>query len=215
MNCRTLLVLCVVLLAASTVFAIQTGKLRVKDKVSPDTAVLDAGLPADQADASPLNIVDETVVEQMESAKTEKTQKTQKTANAPKRAKVAATNNPSSPSAPHKAHTGKKGSERTASATKKVRSAVEPKSTRTAAKTSTSTSAKTKKTPIYLRTDGLPEYAAKAKELLAAAEEQSWPGEPLVQGCTPLECQQWCAECGTTATCENRCFLYSQCNDDC
>jgi cytoskeletal protein RodZ len=61
----------------------------------------------------------------------------------------------------------------------------------------------------------LPDYALAAKEALAAAADQSWPGQPLITGCTPSECADWCNECGTSTTCENKCFLYSQCNDDC
>jgi hypothetical protein len=61
----------------------------------------------------------------------------------------------------------------------------------------------------------LPDYAMKAKLMLEAAEANTWPGEPTVQGCTPAECEDWCDACDGAITCENSCFLYSTCRNDC
>jgi len=61
----------------------------------------------------------------------------------------------------------------------------------------------------------LPDYALKAKLMLEAAEANTWPGEPTVQGCTPAECTDWCDACDGAITCENSCFLYSTCRNDC
>jgi len=61
----------------------------------------------------------------------------------------------------------------------------------------------------------LPDYALKAKLMLEAAEANTWPGEPTVQGCTPAECSDWCDACDGAITCENSCFLYSTCRNDC
>jgi len=242
MNIRSLLVLLVVLFLATSAFAIQTGKLRVQNKVNKDA--LDAGIPADATDSvAPVNIVDETVVESEVSSESKKTKHSKVKVAAATSTSTKAKDTPpthddanaqTEVSAPRRAtHVGKKT--RTSKATKSAAKVTSTTGTGASAapgtppakksskgakidKTNTKNAAKKtgeKKKKIYLRTDGLPEYAAKAKELLAAAEEQSWPGEPLVQGCTPLECTQWCDECGSTTTCENRCFLYSQCNDDC
>jgi len=189
-----LALIAVLLLATSGSHAIQLGKARIREKKS-----LAAELPSDGADAAvPKNIVEE-------------------------KADTLAAKTTATPASRHNAKTGSaktstspkpKPQSRVSDAAKAAK--LKPKSNaHTTPKNAAKTGEKLPHVPIYLRTDGLPAYAAKAKELLAAAEGQSWPGEPLVQGCTPLECQQWCAECGTTATCENRCFLYSQCNDEC
>jgi len=207
---RSLLLLVLLAALLSYVSAIQTGKLRVRDKKA---AALDAKVPD-----APLNIVDETQVEG-ETA----------TAPAPRAAAAAPATAAGAKKASrvHTKHAAATGTRKHAGAPlPKAKSAAKVPAPKPAHSKPTTKQARPaapvkaklpaeKKKKIYLRTDGLPEYAAKAKELLAAAEDQSWPGEPLVQGCTPLECTQWCAECGTSTTCENRCFLYSQCNDDC
>jgi hypothetical protein len=191
MNMRSLLLVFVVLLLASSVLAIQTGKLRVKAK-SKAPAVLDAKIDSetvtDDLTAEAVNTIEATEAAAAAAAASKKS-------SAPK-AKVATKKSEVQPGSTTKKH--KARSTVPAKPSEKAKIEQKPKGK--------------KRVRTY---DDLPEYAAKAKEMLAAASETSWPGQPLIQGCTPGECDAWCDECGSTSTCSNKCFLYSSCNDEC
>jgi len=187
---RSLLLVFVVLLLASSVLAIQTGKLRVKAK-SKSPAVLDAKIDtetvADDLTAEAVNTIEATEAAAAAAA-------SKKTAAAPKVAVKKSDVQPGSNAKKTKA----RATAVPAKPSEKAKVQPKPKGK--------------KRVKTY---DDLPEYAAKAKEMLAAASETSWPGQPLIQGCTPGECDAWCDECGSTSTCSNKCFLYSSCNDEC
>lgn len=65
--------------------------------------------------------------------------------------------------------------------------------------------------------DDLPDYAKAAKLKLNSFIEsgKTWPGQPDVMGCTPLECQEWCDECDGSITCQSKCFNNLYCRDEC
>jgi len=83
----------------------------------------------------------------------------------------------------------------------------------------TNSKAKFKNTRKMLHiSDDLPDYAKAAKQKINdyIASGKTWPGQPDVMGCTPLECEDWCSECAPTSiVCTNNCFNNLLCRDDC